>query len=121
MQDRDLGGAARDVRRVMASMEKDLPRGTSLVLRGQVQNMDSAFRGLAGGLVFAVILVYCLMVVNFQSWLDPFIILTALPGAMAGIIWMLFVTRTTLSVPLECSTKFSYACAAFIEGFLFDS
>jgi multidrug efflux pump subunit AcrB len=83
----------------MASMEKDLPRGTSLVLRGQVQNMDSAFRGLAGGLVFAVILVYALMVVNFQSWLDPFIIITALPAALAGIIVFLFLTGTTLSVP----------------------
>jgi multidrug efflux pump subunit AcrB len=99
VQDRDLGGAARDVRRVMASMEKDLPRGTSLVLRGQVQNMDSAFRGLAGGLVFAVILVYCLMVVNFQSWLDPFIIITALPGALSGILLALFVTQTTINVP----------------------
>jgi multidrug efflux pump subunit AcrB len=99
VQDRDLGGAARDVRRVMASMEKDLPRGTSLVLRGQVQNMDSAFRGLAGGLVFAVILVYALMVVNFQSWLDPFIIITALPGALSGILLALFVTQTTINVP----------------------
>jgi multidrug efflux pump subunit AcrB len=99
VQDRDLGGAARDVRRVMASMEKDLPRGTSLVLRGQVQNMDSAFQGLASGLVFAVILVYALMVVNFQSWLDPFIIITALPGALSGILLALFVTQTTINVP----------------------
>ena len=99
VQDRDLGGAARDVRRVMAAMEKDLPRGTSLVLRGQVQNMDSAFQGLASGLVFAVILVYALMVVNFQSWLDPFIIITALPGALSGILLALFVTQTTINVP----------------------
>jgi multidrug efflux pump subunit AcrB len=99
VQDRDLGGAARDVRRIMAEMEKDLPRGTTLALRGQVQNMDSAFRGLAGGLVFAVILVYALMVVNFQSWLDPFIIITALPGALSGILLALFVTQTTINVP----------------------
>jgi multidrug efflux pump subunit AcrB len=99
VQDRDLGGVAREVRRVMASLEKDLPRGTTLVLRGQVQNMDSAFRGLAGGLVFAVILVYALMVVNFQSWLDPFIIITALPGALSGILLGLFVTQTTINVP----------------------
>jgi multidrug efflux pump subunit AcrB len=99
VQDRDLGGAARDVRRIMAEMEKELPRGTTLVLRGQVQNMDSAFRSLAGGLVFAVILVYCLMVVNFQSWLDPFIIITALPGALSGILLALFVTQTTINVP----------------------
>jgi multidrug efflux pump subunit AcrB len=99
VQDRDLGGAARDVRRIMAEMEKGLPRGTTLVLRGQVQNMDSAFRSLAGGLVFAVILVYCLMVVNFQSWLDPFIIITALPGALSGILLALFVTQTTINVP----------------------
>jgi multidrug efflux pump subunit AcrB len=99
VQDRDLGGAARDVRRIMASVEKELPRGTTLALRGQVQNMDSAFRGLASGLVFAVILVYCLMVVNFQSWLDPFIIITALPGALSGILLALFVTQTTINVP----------------------
>jgi multidrug efflux pump subunit AcrB len=99
VQDRDLGAVAREVRRVMASLEKDLSRGTTLVLRGQVQNMDSAFRGLAGGLVFAVILVYALMVVNFQSWLDPFIIITALPGALSGILLALFVTQTTINVP----------------------
>src|SRR6185312_726857 len=71
----------------------------NLALRGQVQNMDSAFRGLAGGLVFAIILVYALMVINFQSWLDPFIIITALPGAIAGILWALFLTQTTINVP----------------------
>src|SRR5207248_8259562 len=74
-------------------------RGTSLVLRGEYDTMQSSFFRLALGLAFAVVLVYLLMVVNFQSWLDPFIILTALPGAMAGILWTLFVTRTTLSVP----------------------
>jgi multidrug efflux pump subunit AcrB len=99
VQDRDLGGAARDVRRIMADVEKELPRGSTLALRGQVQSMDAAFVGLAGGLVFAIVLVYSLMVVNFQSWLDPFIIITALPGALAGILIALFVTQTTINVP----------------------
>src|SRR5205085_968606 len=76
-----------------------LPRGSSIVIRGQVESMNSSFTGLAAGLGFAVLLVYLLMVVNFQSWLDPFIILTALPGAVAGILWMLYATGTTVSVP----------------------
>jgi multidrug efflux pump subunit AcrB len=76
-----------------------LPHGSSIVIRGQVESMNSSFLGLATGLVFAILLVYLLMVVNFQSWLDPFIILTALPGALAGILWILFLTQTTLSVP----------------------
>src|SRR5262252_2819028 len=99
VQDRDLGGVARDIRKILAEEEKNLPRGSFLVLRGQVQSMNSAFMGLASGLVFAIVLVYALMVVNFQSWLDPFIIITALPGALSGIIWALFVTQTTLNVP----------------------
>jgi multidrug efflux pump subunit AcrB len=96
---RDLGGVGRDVERIMREEEARLPRGTTFNLRGQVQTMQSSFFRLGLGMVFAVVLVYLLMTVNFQSWLDPFIILTALPGAMAGILWMLFVTRTTLSVP----------------------
>jgi multidrug efflux pump subunit AcrB len=76
-----------------------LPRGTTVETRGQVETMYSSFSGLAIGLIFSVILVYLLMVVNFQSWADPFIIITALPGALAGIVWMLFFTGTTLSVP----------------------
>jgi multidrug efflux pump subunit AcrB len=99
VQDRDLGGAARDIRRVLADVEKDLPRGSSLIMRGQVESMNSAFIGLATGLLFAVVLVYALMVVNFQSWLDPFIIITALPGALSGIVWALFLTQTTINVP----------------------
>ena len=99
VQDRDLGGVARDIDRVMAEFQSKLPRGSSLVMRGQVENMRSSFFGLGFGLLFAILLVYFLMVVNFQSWLDPFIILMALPGAMAGILWMLFVTQTTISVP----------------------
>ena len=96
---RDLGGVGRGVERIMHEEEKRLPRGTFLNLRGQVQTMQSSFFRLGLGMIFAVALVYLLMTVNFQSWLDPFIILTALPGAMAGILWMLFVTGTTLSVP----------------------
>jgi CzcA family heavy metal efflux pump len=99
VQDRDLGGAARDIRLILDRVQKNLPRGSSLVVRGQVESMDSAFIGLATGLVFAVILVYALMVVNFQSWLDPFIIITALPGALSGIVWALFLTQTTINVP----------------------
>jgi multidrug efflux pump subunit AcrB len=87
------------VQKVVDVVRSDLPRGSSIVMRGQVQTMNSSFTGLAAGLVFAVLLVYLLMVVNFQSWLDPFIILTALPGALAGIGWMLYMTQTTLSVP----------------------
>jgi multidrug efflux pump subunit AcrB len=75
------------------------PPGTRIVLKGQAESMDSSFGGLRSGLVFAILLVYLLMVVNFQSWLDPFIILMALPGALAGIVWILFLTGTTLSVP----------------------
>ena len=96
---RDLGGVGRDVERIMREEEAHLPRGTSFTLRGQVETMQSSFFRLGLGMVFAVVLVYLLMTVNFQSWLDPFIILTALPGALAGILWMLFVTGTTLSVP----------------------
>jgi len=99
VQGRDLGGVAAEVRKIVDDTQKDLPRGTFTAIRGQVQTMRSSFIGLAAGLVFAVVLVYLLIVVNFQSWVDPFIIITALPGALAGIAWMLFVTGTTLSVP----------------------
>ncbi|MBZ5623353.1 MAG: efflux RND transporter permease subunit [Acidobacteriia bacterium] len=96
---RDLGGVGAEVRRIMREEEAHLPRGTSFDLRGQIETMQSSFFRLGLGMVFAVALVYLLMTVNFQSWLDPFIILMALPGAMAGILWMLFLTATTLSVP----------------------
>jgi multidrug efflux pump subunit AcrB len=99
VEGRDLGGVSADIDRIVAEARTELPRGSSIVVRGQVESMNSSFAGLAGGLVFAVLLVYLLMVVNFQSWLDPFIILTALPGALAGILWMLYVTQTTISVP----------------------
>jgi multidrug efflux pump subunit AcrB len=99
VQGRDLAAVSADVQKVVDAARKKLPRGSSIVIRGQVESMNSSFLGLATGLVFAVLLVYLLMVVNFQSWLDPFIILTALPGALAGILWILFLTQTTLSVP----------------------
>jgi multidrug efflux pump subunit AcrB len=95
----DLGSVGKEVRRIMSEEESKLPRGTTLALRGQVETMQTSFFRLGLGLIFAVLLVYLLMTVNFQSWVDPFIILMALPGAMAGILWMLFVTGTTLSVP----------------------
>jgi multidrug efflux pump subunit AcrB len=96
---RDLGGVGTEVEKIVKDESAHLPRGTTFALRGQYQTMRSSFFRLGLGMVFAVVLVYLLMTVNFQSWLDPFIILTALPGAMAGILWMLFVTGTTLSVP----------------------
>jgi len=99
VQDRDLGGAARDIKRILAEASRALPQGSTLVVRGQVQSMNAAFVGLGTGLIFAIVLVYALMVVNFQSWLDPFIILSALPGAIAGILWALFLTQTSISVP----------------------
>lgn len=98
-QDRDLGGVASDIDVILAEFREKLPRGSSIVLRGQVASMRSSFLSLGLGLVFAVALVYLLMTVNFQSWTDPLIILMALPGALSGILWMLFVTQTTFSVP----------------------
>ncbi len=98
-QDRDLGGVAKDVKQVVNSFQKQMPRGTRVTVRGQVETMTSSFIGLGVGLIVAIVLVYFLIVVNFQSWLDPFIIITALPGALAGICWMLLLTRTTLNVP----------------------
>jgi len=99
VQGRDLGGVADEVAKVVDSFKSKLPRGTFLSIRGQVQSMNSSFAGLGAGLIFAIVLVYFLMAVNFQSWTDPFIIIMALPGALCGIIWMLFITGTTLNVP----------------------
>jgi multidrug efflux pump subunit AcrB len=96
---KDLGGVAAGVDKVIDEFRKELPRGSFMIERGQVETMRSSFTGLGYGILFAVVLVYLLMVVNFQSWLDPFIIITGLPGAMAGITWMLFVTHTTINVP----------------------
>jgi multidrug efflux pump subunit AcrB len=98
-QGRDLGAVATDVRAAIADTAKEVPKGSSVVLLGQVQTMNSAFSGLLFGLLAAVVLIYLLIVVNFQSWSDPFVIVTALAAALAGIVWMLFITHTTLSVP----------------------
>jgi multidrug efflux pump subunit AcrB len=96
---RDLGSVGSGVEKIMREYEGKLPRGTSFDLRGQVRTMETSFYRLGMGMIFAVVLVYLLMAVNFQSWLDPFIILMALPGALAGIVWMLFITQTSFSVP----------------------
>jgi multidrug efflux pump subunit AcrB len=96
---RDLGGVATDVYRVIRDVTPKLPQGTFIRVRGQVETMETSFVRLGLGLLFAILLVYLLMVVNFQSWLDPFIILMAVPGALSGILWMLFLTETTFSVP----------------------
>ena len=96
---RDLGGVGSAVEKIMQEFSGKLPRGTSFDLRGQVRTMETSFYRLGMGMIFAVVLVYLLMAVNFQSWLDPFIILMALPGALAGIVWMLFITQTSFSVP----------------------
>ena len=98
-QGRDLGAVASDIMKALKPFEDHLPRGTQIMVRGQVETMKSSFFGLGFGLLGAIVLVYLLIVVNFQSWLDPFIIITALPGALAGICWFLLITRTTLSVP----------------------
>jgi multidrug efflux pump subunit AcrB len=98
-QDRDLGGVASDFDRVVTQFQNQLPRGTTLDVRGQVDTMKDSFSLLEIGLLFSIVLVYLLMVVNFQSWVDPFIIITALPGALAGIVLMLFLSGTTLNVP----------------------
>ena len=99
VQGRDLGAVARDVNRIVAQQQKSMPRGMTSTVRGQAETMRASYISLLGGLAFAIVLVYALIVVNFQSWLDPFIIITALPAALAGIILFLFLTRTTLSVP----------------------
>jgi multidrug efflux pump subunit AcrB len=96
---RDLGSVSTRVTQLVHDVEKELPRGSRIFIRGQVQTMATSFLGLGIGLVGAIVLAYLLIVVNFQSWLDPFIIITALPGALAGISWMLLFTHTTLSVP----------------------
>ncbi|MEH2584736.1 multidrug efflux pump subunit AcrB [Nitrobacteraceae bacterium AZCC 2161] len=98
-QGRDLGSVANDIYKVIEETRAEVPKGSSVVLLGQVQTMNSAFSGLLFGLLGAVVLIYLLIVVNFQSWSDPFVIITALPAALAGIVWMLFTTQTTLSVP----------------------
>ena len=99
VQRRDLGAVNGAVGRVVASMKASVPHGAAVQLHGQAETMGSAYSQLLGGLALAIVLVYLIIVVNFQSWLDPFIIITALPAALAGIVWSLFLTHTTLSVP----------------------
>jgi multidrug efflux pump subunit AcrB len=99
VQDRDLGAVSRDVQKIVDNSRQQLPRGTFITIRGQVRTMESSYAGLLTGLALAVVLVYMLIVINFQSWLDPFIIITALPAALTGIVLFLFFTHTTLSVP----------------------
>ncbi|MDQ2844046.1 MAG: efflux RND transporter permease subunit, partial [Acidobacteriota bacterium] len=99
VQGTDLGSISRQIDRVVARNRKDLARGSTIVVRGQTETMRSSFTGLLAGLAFSIVLVYMLIVINFQSWLDPFVIISALPAALAGIVWFLFLTHTTLSVP----------------------
>jgi multidrug efflux pump subunit AcrB len=121
---RDLGGVASGVDAVIAKAKSSLPRGSTIVMRGQVDSMRTSFTGLELGILFAVMLVYILLVVNFQSWLDPLIIIAALPGAAIGIVWMLFVTGTTLNVPslmgaimaMGVATANSVLLITFAEG-----
>ena len=101
---RDLGGVSRDIYRIIDANRSHLPRGSQVIVRGQVQTMRSSYIGLLVGLVFAILLDYLLIVVNFQSWLDPFIMISALPAAFAGIAWILFITHTRLSVPALMGT-----------------
>ena len=96
---RDLGAVSRDINKIIEASRQQLPRGSRVVVRGQVQTMRSSYIGLLSGLAFSIVLIYLLIVVNFQSWLDPFIMISALPAALAGIAWLLFITHTTLSVP----------------------
>jgi multidrug efflux pump subunit AcrB len=99
VEGRDLGGVDADIQKVLADFKGKLPRGTQMFRRGQVATMNSSFAGLTAGVAVAIVLIYFLIVINFQSWIDPFIIITALPGALAGIIWILLLTHTTLNVP----------------------
>jgi multidrug efflux pump subunit AcrB len=108
---RDLGGVMRDLEPLIKQAEKELPRGSFISIRGQVQTMRTSFNGLLFGLIGAIVLIYLLLVVNFQSWLDPFIIITALPGALTGVVWALFFTFTTISVPALMGTIMSLGVA----------
>lgn len=104
VQDRDLGSVTKDINKILENTKAEVPKGSSVFLRGQIETQQQAFSGLYWGLIFAILLVYLLIVINFQSWLDPFIIITALPAALAGITWMLFLTHTNLSVPALTGT-----------------
>jgi multidrug efflux pump subunit AcrB len=110
-QGRDLGSISSDIAKITAAAQKQLPKGSTMVTRGQVATMRSSFIGLGAGLAFAIVLVYLLIVINFQSWSEAFIIITALPAALAGICWMLYLTHTTLSVPALMGTIMSMGVA----------
>jgi len=117
---RDLGGVAGDINKIIDATRQQLPHGSRVVVRGQVQTMQASYIGLLSGLAFSIVLVYLLIVVNFQSWLDPFIMISALPAALAGIAWFLFITHTTLSVPalmgaIMCMVV-SFATEKMMEG-----
>ena len=99
VEGRDIGGVIEQINPLIEAIKPSLPKGAEIAIRGQVNTMDTSFNGLEIGLIVAIVLIYLLLVVNFQSWVDPFIIITALPAALAGIVWMLFITRTTLSIP----------------------
>jgi multidrug efflux pump subunit AcrB len=99
VQDRDLNAVASEVDKIVKDASTKLPRGSTIQVRGQMETMRESFLGLGGGMILAVALVYLVMAINFQSWLDPFIILTALPGAFAGIVWSLYISQTTINVP----------------------
>jgi multidrug efflux pump subunit AcrB len=111
VENRDLGGAGADIRRILAAVSKQLPRGSQVTLNGQVLTMSSSFQALGFGLVFAIVLVYLLLTVNFESWVDPLVILMAAPGALAGVLWMLYVTQTTFNVPSLMGTIMSIGVA----------
>jgi multidrug efflux pump subunit AcrB len=98
-QDRDLGGVVADIQKLVDGSRDKLPKGSTVVIRGQAITMSTAYQQLLIGLAFSIVLIYLLIVVNFQSWLDPFVIVMALPAALAGIVWMLFITSTHVSVP----------------------
>lgn len=111
-QGRDLGGVAKDIRKILHKYQSELPRGSELTMGGQVKSMVSAFAALLGGLIFALLLVYLLLVVNFQSWSDPLIILMAVPGAFSGILWSLFITQITFSIPALMGTIMTVGVAS---------
>jgi multidrug efflux pump subunit AcrB len=124
VDDRDLGAVATDIDAIIAKATPTLPKGTSIVMRGQVASMRSTFVGLGFGVGFAIVLVYLLLVINFQTWLDPLVIIMALPGALSGILWMLFVSQTTFNVPslmgaimtMGVATANSVLVITFAEG-----
>jgi multidrug efflux pump subunit AcrB len=111
-QERDLGGVSGDISKILSEYKNKLPRGSFMNMGGQVMSMNSAFAGLLGGLVFALVLVYLLLVINFQSWSDPIIILMAIPGAFSGILWSLFITQTTFSIPALMGTIMTIGVAS---------